>query len=145
MILTGEISETDLVNISKGSPALIETVDGNRFDGKISSIASSANPYTHTFRIEVEVKNEENLIKDGASAKIYISGKEQLANLVPLSILRLDDQGNLGVRLISSKGTVEFKKIDLIQDTKNGVWVSGLPSSSKIITVGQDYVNTEKK
>ena len=79
--------ETDLINISKGSPALIETVDGNRFDGKISYIASSANPYTHTFRIEVEVKNEENLIKDGASAKIYISGKEQLANLVPLSIL----------------------------------------------------------
>ena len=145
MILAGEISESDLMNISKGSPALIETIDGNKFNGKISYIASSANPVTHTFRIEVEVENKQNLIKDGASAKIFISGKEQLANLVPLSILRLDDQGNLGVRLISSKGTVEFKKIDLIQDTKNGVWVSGLPSSSKIITVGQDYVNDGEK
>ena len=145
MILAGEISESDLMNISKGSPALIETIDGNQFNGKISYIASSANPVTHTFRIEVEVENKQNLIKDGASAKIFISGKEQLANLVPLSILRLDDQGNLGVRLISSQGTVEFKKIDLIQDTKNGVWVSGLPSSSKIITVGQDYVNDGEK
>ena len=145
MILAGEISESDLMNISKGSPALIETIDGKKFNGKISYIASSANPITHTFRIEVEVKNKQNLIKDGASAKIFISGKEQLANLVPLSILRLDDQGNLGVRLISSQGTVEFKKIDLIQDTKNGVWVSGLPSSSKIITVGQDYVNDGEK
>ena len=145
MILAGEISESDLMNISKGSPALIETIDGNKFNGKISYIASSANPVTHTFRIEVEVENKQSLIKDGASAKIYISGKEQLANLVPLSILRLDDQGNLGVRLVSSQGTVEFKKIDLIQDTKNGVWVSGLPSSSKIITVGQDYVNDGEK
>ena len=145
MILAGEISESDLMNISKGSPALIETIDGNKFNGKISYIASSANPVTHTFRIEVEVENKQNLIKDGASAKIFISGKEQLANLVPLSILRLDDQGNLGVRLIYSQGTVEFKKIDLIQDTKNGVWVSGLPSSSKIITVGQDYVNDGEK
>ena len=145
MILAGEISESDLMNISKGSPALIETIDGNKFNGKISYIASSANPVTHTFRIEVKVENKQNLIKDGASAKIFISGKEQLANLVPLSILRLDDQGNLGVRLISSQGTVEFKKIDLIQDTKNGVWVSGLPSSSKIITVGQDYVNDGEK
>ena len=145
MILAGEISESDLMNISKGSPALIETIDGKKFNGKISYIASSANPITHTFRIEVEVKNKKNLIKDGASAKIFISGKEQLANLVPLSILRLDDQGNLGVRLISNQGTVEFKKIDLIQDTKNGVWVSGLPSSSKIITVGQDYVNDGEK
>ena len=145
MILAGEISESDLMNISKGSPALIETIDGNKFNGKISYIASSANPVTHTFRIEVKVENKQNLIKDGASAKIFISGKEQLANLVPLSILRLDDQGNLGVRLIYSQGTVEFKKIDLIQDTKNGVWVSGLPSSSKIITVGQDYVNDGEK
>ena len=38
-----------------------------------------------------------------------------------------------------------FKKINLIQDTKSGVWVSGLPSSSKIITVGQDYVNDGEK
>ena len=145
MILAGEISEADLINISKGSPALVETIDGSKFNGKISYIASSANPITHTFRIEVEVENKQNLIKDGASAKIFISAKEQLANLVPLSILRLDDQGNLGVRLISSQGTVEFKKINLIQDTKNGVWVSGLPSSSKIITVGQDYVNDGEK
>ena len=68
-----------------------------------------------------------------------------MANLIPLSILRLDDQGNLGVRLISNQGTVEFKEIGLIQDTNSGVWVSGLPSSSRIITVGQDYVNEGEK
>ena len=145
MILVGEISESDLMNISTGSQALIETIDGNKLNGTISYIASSANPYTHTFRIEVEVSNEAGLIKDGASAKIFVSGKEQMANIVPLSILRLDDDGNLGVRLVSNQGTVEFKKINLIQDTKNGVWVSGLPSSSKIITVGQDYVNDGEK
>ena len=145
MILVGEISESDLINISKGSIAYIETLDGNTFNGEISFVAASANPYTHTFRVEVKVENSKSLIKDGASAKIYISGKEQMANLIPLSILRLDDSGNLGVRLISNQGTVEFKQIDLIQDTNRGVWVSGLPSSSKIITVGQDYVNEGEK
>ena len=145
MILVGEISESDLTNISKGSIAFIETLDGNTFNGEISFVAASANPYTHTFRVEVKVDNSNSLIKDGASAKIYVSGKEQMANLIPLSILRLDDSGNLGVRLISNQGTVEFKQIDLIQDTNRGVWVSGLPSSSKIITVGQDYVNEGEK
>ena len=145
MILVGEISESDLINISKGSKALIETLDGNTFNGEISFIAASANPYTHTFRVEVKVENTNSLIKDGASAKIYVSAKEQMANLIPLSILRLDDQGNLGVRLISNQGTVEFKEIGLIQDTNSGVWVSGLPSSSRIITVGQDYVNEGEK
>ena len=145
MILVGEISESDLINISKGSNAFIETLDGNTFNGEISFIAASANPYTHTFRVEVKVENTDSLIKDGASAKIYVSAKEQMANLIPLSILRLDDQGNLGVRLISNQGTVEFKEIGLIQDTNRGVWVSGLPSSSRIITVGQDYVNEGEK
>ena len=145
MILVGEISESDLINISKGSKAFIETLDGNTFNGEISFIAASANPYTHTFRVEVKVENTDSLIKDGASAKIYVSAKEQMANLIPLSILRLDDQGNLGVRLISNQGTVEFKEIGLIQDTNRGVWVSGLPSSSRIITVGQDYVNEGEK
>ena len=145
MILVGEISESDLINISKGSKAFIETLDGNTFNGEISFIAASANPFTHTFRVEVKVENTNSLIKDGASAKIYVSAKEQMANLIPLSILRLDDQGNLGVRLISNQGTVEFKEIDLIQDTNSGVWVSGLPSSSRIITVGQDYVNEGEK
>jgi multidrug efflux system membrane fusion protein len=145
MILVGEISESDLINISKGSKASIETLDGNTFNGEISFIAASANPYTHTFRVEVKVENTNSLIKDGASAKIYVSAKEQMANLIPLSILRLDDQGNLGVRLISNQGTVEFKEIGLIQDTNSGVWVSGLPSSSRIITVGQDYVNEGEK
>ena len=37
------------------------------------------------------------------------------------------------------------EKINLFQDTKIGVWVSGLPSSSKFITVGQDYVNDGEK
>ena len=145
MILVGEISESDLINISKGSKAFIETLDGKTFNGEISFLAASANPYTHTFRVEVKVENSNGLIKDGASAKIYVSAKEQMANLIPLSILRLDDQGNLGVRLISNQGTVEFKEIGLIQDTNRGVWVSGLPSSSRIITVGQDYVNEGEK
>ena len=40
MILVGEISESDLINISKGSKALIETLDGNTFNGEISFIAA---------------------------------------------------------------------------------------------------------
>ena len=145
MILVGEISESDLMNISTGSPALIETIDGNKFNGTISYIASSANPYTHTFRIEVEVSNEAGLIKDGASAKIFVSGKEQMANIVPLSILRLDDAGALGIRIVTESGTVEFININLIQDTEKGAWISGLPRKSRIITVGQDYVSDGEK
>lgn len=145
MIIIGDISETDIGFITIGSAAKVETLDGNQFEGKISFISSSANNKTHTFRIEVTVDNKLGNIKDGASARIFLQGENQLANLVPLSILRLDDAGDLGVRIVDESGLVKFIKINLIQDTKQGAWVSGLPNKARIITVGQDYVSDGEK
>lgn len=145
MIISGEISESDIGYIKLGSSAKVETLDGQQSLGKISFISSSANSKTHTFRIEVTVDNQSGRIKDGASARVFLPGEEQLANLVPLSILRLDDAGDLGIRIVDESGLVEFKKIQLIQDTAEGAWVSGLPQTSRIITVGQDYVSDGEK
>ena len=113
--------------------------------GKVSFISSSANCRTHTFRVEVTIENKNGNIKDGSSARIYLPGENQLANLVPLSILRLDDAGDLGIRIVGDTGTVEFININLIQDTEKGAWISGLPKKSRIITVGQDYVTDGEK
>ena len=145
MIISGEISESDIGFIKIGSIAKVETLDGQKSEGEISFISSSANNKTHTFRIEVTVDNQSGKIKDGASARVLLPGEESLANLIPLSILRLDDAGDLGVRIVDESGLVEFKKIKLIQDTKKGAWVSGLPQKSRIITVGQDYVSDGEK
>ncbi len=145
MIVSGEISETDIRFVNIGSDAKIETLDGKSHMGKVSFISSSANSRTHTFRVEVTIKNKDGLIKDGSSARIYLPGENQLANLVPLSILRLDDAGDLGIRIVGDSGTVEFININLIQDTEKGAWISGLPKKSRIITVGQDYVSDGEK
>ena len=145
MIVSGEISETDIRFVSIGSEAKIETLDGKSHMGKVSFISSSANSRTHTFRVEVTIENKDGIIKDGSSARIYLPGENQLANLVPLSILRLDDAGDLGIRIVGDSGTVEFININLIQDTEKGAWISGLPKKSRIITVGQDYVSDGEK
>ena len=47
--------------------------------------------------------------------------------------------------MVNKDNLVEFYKVEIIQDTENGVWVSGLPFNSRIITVGQDYVNNNEK
>ena len=59
--------------------------------------------------------------------------------------MRLDDEGDLGIRIVGDSGTVEFININLIQDTEKGAWISGLPKKSRIITVGQDYVSDGEK
>ena len=56
-----------------------------------------------------------------------------------------DEAGNIGVRVVNKDNLVEFYRVEIIQYTEKGVWVSGLPFNSRIITVGQDYVNNNEK
>lgn len=56
------------------------------------------------------------------------------------SLLSLNEQSVMGVRLIDGNNRVVFRPIEIIEDGPNGMWVTGLPSTAKIITVGQEYV-----
>ena len=84
-------------------------------------------------------------IKDGMTAEVSLKGVEKIAHLVPVSILRLDNTGNLGIRTIDTDGLVAFKEVDIIEDTGEGAWITGLETISTIITVGQDYVSQGEK
>ena len=63
-----------------------------------------------------------------------------MAHLLPSSALTLNDEGKLGVRLVTDEDTAQFNAITLIRDTREGLWVSGLPDDAAVITVGQEYV-----
>ena len=112
---------------------------------EVKFISSSANPVTRTFRVEISVPNPESDIKDGMTAEVSLKGIERIAHLVPVSILRLDNRGNLGIRTIDTDGLVAFKEVDIIEDTGVGAWITGLETISTIITVGQDYVSQGEK
>ena len=79
------------------------------------------------------------------TAEVSLKGIERIAHLVPVSILRLDNRGNLGIRTIDTDGLVAFKEDDIIEDTGVGAWITGLETISTIITVGQDYVSQGEK
>ena len=49
------------------------------------------------------------------------------------------------VIIVGDSVTVQFVNVNLIQDTEDGAWISGLPNKSRIITVGQDYVSDGEK
>ena len=145
MMITGDISETELLDLTKDSEVKVITNDGEEFKGQITFISASADEMMHTFDIEISIPNPLRKIKDGQTAKVIVSATPEPAHIVPLSILRLDEAGNTGVRVVNKENLVEFYKVEIIQDTEKGVWVSGLPFNSRIITVGQDYVNNNEK
>ena len=140
MLLVADIAEKDIAQIELGSEASAKLISGRLITGNVSFIASSADKNTRTFRVEISVDNKDRTIRDGVSAEIYIKGKEEPAHKISPAILALNDQGKLGVRTVTPDNTVEFREIKILEDTNNGMWVSGLGKDARIITLGQEYV-----
>lgn len=63
-----------------------------------------------------------------------------LAYRVAPSLLTLDTNGELGVKIVNASNRVAFYRVKLARSEANGVWVTGLPDSANIIVVGQGYV-----
>ena len=140
MRLIGEISEKEINFVKVGAKAVAELISGKKVEGVVSFVSTSANKGTRTFRVEIDVKNSDRSIRDGVSAQIAIEGDTILAHKISPSILMLGEAGELGIRTVNEDDQVEFKKIEILEDSMEGIWITGLPKNTRIITVGQEYV-----
>ena len=55
-------------------------------------------------------------------------------------MLTLHDDGRLGIRHLTGDNVVTFSEVTIIDDASDGVWVTGLPQTATVISVGQDYL-----
>ena len=140
MRLIGEVSEKEINLVKVGAKAVAELISGKKVEGVVSFVSTSANKGTRTFRVEIDVKNSDRSIRDGVSAQIAIEGDTILAHKISPSILMLGEAGELGIRTVNEDDQVEFKKIEILEDSMEGIWITGLPKNTRIITVGQEYV-----
>jgi multidrug efflux system membrane fusion protein len=84
-------------------------------------------------------------VRSGLSAEMHIGAGSGPAHLVPVSSLVLDSAGRQGVRYVVAGGKVAFAPITVLEETKDGVWVTGLSGPIQLITVGQSYVADGQK
>ena len=47
--------------------------------------------------------------------------------------------------MINAEGVVRFQTVQLLRDTVDGVWLTGLPEKLDVIVVGQEYVTAGVK
>jgi len=140
MRLIGVVSEKEINFVKVGAKAGAELISGKKVEGVVSFVSTSANKGTRSFRVEIDVKNSDRSIRDGVSAQIEIEGDTILAHRISPSILMLGEAGELGIRTVNEENQVEFKKIEILEDSMEGIWISGLPRNIRIITIGQEYV-----
>ena len=138
--LVGYVPETEVDRVSVGAQAGAELIDGRRVTGQVTFLSRSADPTTRTFLTEISVPNEELSIRDGQTATIAIAAKGAEAHKLPQSALTLNNDGQLGVRVMNEGDIVAFVPVKLLRDETGGVWVSGLPEETDVITVGTDFV-----
>ena len=139
MVFLGQVPESRIGLARTGLEAKITTVTGQTVDGKVTFISSVADNATRSFPVEIEFSNDNGAIRDGITAEAIVTLGTAPGHLIPQSVLTLDDEGTLGVRTVND-GVVEFHPITIVSDTREGVWVTGLPVRVDIITVGQENV-----
>ncbi len=133
--------ETEVNRIEIGAPAGARlAAGGDDVRGVVTFLSRAADPTTRTFRVEIEVENADLAIRDGQTAEILIGANGASAHLLPQSALTLNNDGALGLRVIDGDGMVSFQPVQLLRDTVDGVWLTGLPDKLDVIVVGQEYV-----
>jgi len=137
--LIGYATETQVSKIEVNTTAGARLISGDTVSGTVSFISRSADPTTRTFLVETTVPNENYEIREGSTADIYISLSGAKGHLLPQSSLTLNSSGVLGVR-IALNDKAKFIPINIIRDSEEGVWVTGLPDRVDVIIVGQEYV-----
>lgn len=140
ILVVAEVAERSVAALEPGMPGRARLVTGQTVDGQIRFVERRADPTTRTFRVELEAPNPDHSIRAGVTAEIRIDLPEEPAHRVPASILALNADGVLGVRIVEDGSRVRFVPVDLLSDDGQQVWVGGLPRTAEVIVVGQDFV-----
>ena len=140
MVFVGAVPQLRISLVKLGVPAKIRTINGQTGEGVVTFVAVSSDPATRTFEIEIEFSNSDGRIFDGLTAEALVDMGNIPAHLIPQSVLTLDADGVLGAKAVQDQKVV-FYPLDVLADTREGVWVSGLPKSVDLIVLGQEYVS----
>lgn len=140
-----EVPESDINKVSEGQEVILNLITGESILGNLSFVSKSASNLTRTFKVESEIKNKKGVVRDGITSEMIIKTSKIYAHKISPSILMLNDKGILGIKVIENEDTVKFIPIDILEDSEDGIWVTGVPDKIQLIIQGQGFVENNQK
>ena len=138
--LVAGVPEYDINKVRINQNVYVDLVTGQAIEGKLTFVSKSASPDTRTFNVESQINNPNGIIKDGLTAEISIEIDKVKAHKISPSILLLNDEGKLGIRVVNLGNLAQFIEIEILEDSEEGLWVTGIPEEVEIIIQGQGFV-----
>ena len=145
ILVKAEVSEVDLSAVQVGSTAKVRLANGTEMDGTVRLVAREASAQTRTFPVEIALPNPDLTLPSGMTAEVSLYAQPTRAAVVPRSIITLADDGQLGVRVVGADNLAQFAAVQIIDDTPEGLVVTGVPEGVRIVTAGQDLVKNGEK
>lgn len=145
LTVVAKVSEADIDRVRLGQPGTATLVTGETVEGRVSFVARVADGVTRTFAVELEVANPDRAIPEGMTAELTLPLSRSKAHRISPAVLSLDDQGNVGVKVVDGESRVAFHRVTLAGDGAGGLWVEGLPDPVALIIVGQEFVRAGQR
>ena len=144
MLLVGLIPEQEVNRIRIGAEVTGRLLGGKQVKGTVTFLAASAEPVSRSYRVEIEIDSAGEQIREGITTEILVKADEVMAHRIPSSALTLDDNGDIGIKVVEGGGKVAFYNVSIVGDDTNqlnpGIWVTGLRGDITLVTVGQEIV-----
>jgi len=132
------LSEKDIAKVKKGQRVriLVDAYPEKIFPGEVSEIASQVNPLTRKLKIDIEVINEEHLLKPGMFARVEIITREH-ENILVVPLKAVLEKEEQKVVLTVRENKAKMVPVETgINDDENIEIRKGLALGEKVIIEG---------
>lgn len=141
MLIVANVTESEVENMALGDQVVGHISNGRDISGVVTFVGKQSDPVTRTYPVEITVENADYSVRSGLTVNVRIGLGEVNAHQISPALFALDDAGAIGVRTLGKNSVVEFHSVSIIEDDAGGVWVTGLPDTTRLITVGQEFVD----
>lgn len=140
------ISESDYTRVKKGDKVQItaDALPGKTFEGSIVRIYPTMDPATHTFNVEVRVRNEKKELRPGMFVRATIDlGSANSIVLPDMAVVKMQGAGTRSVYVMQPDSTVVARVVTLGRhfDSKYEI-LEGLSEGEIVVTKGASTLKT---
>ncbi|MBO4263608.1 MAG: efflux RND transporter periplasmic adaptor subunit [Bacteroidales bacterium] len=147
-ILVG-VSESDYTRVKRGDSVSLtaDALGGKTFTGQINRLYPTMDAASHTFNVEVVVRNADRQLRPGMYARVTVRFGSRRSVVVPdMAVRKIQGSGQRTVYTVEADGTVAVKPV-----TPGRRWdgkyeiLSGLQEGEQIIVKGHTAVRAGDK